>query len=675
MLLVLGVVAVAAGYLPEFFACAMSGILGVFTTGVLPEQESLERMVTSLEARGGESSTLWRGAGAALAVSRYEWELEASFSGPVLVLEEDACVVAADATLYHLADLRRRLRARGVVARGTTPSHLILAAYRAWGVGCTKWLEGDFAFILWDERERRLLAARDFSGRRPLYFAELGKTLVVGSTLGAVLAHPVCPEELNLPVIAATAGLLLSAAGEETCYQAIRAVPAAGDLSWRPDSGVESGWHWTPEPAAGVEGLGFERAAEELRLLLTDATCEQLDSVRPTSVWMSGGWDSTAVFGIGQGALREGGGGERLLPVSMSYPVGDPGREDETIEQIAEFWGVPVHWVESMTIPIFADAPAEWAAARDQPLAHIYEFWNRQLARGSRELGARVALDGCGGDQLFQVSDVFLADLMRTGRWLELAREWRIRRDRGRRHLLRNTFQPLVPAWLGRMVGPLPGGRTLHNPYGRPLPEWLAADFVKRHELVAREGRLGAPRRSPDYTSAEIRWYLTMPLMPHGVSAVSAFALREGVELRSPLYDRRIVEFALARPRRERASGRETKYLLRQAVRGLLPDQVLAPRRYRTGVTMGYSSRWMRKSYPALFEELFREPLVLAELGIIEPAVLRNSLRTYLDEGGEFRRVGLFHTIQVEWWLRSRLRPESSARATTSLAAAMAGIG
>jgi len=639
----------------------MSGIVGVFTRGGLPGRAELERICGGLGSRGVELLAVWRGEGAGVGVGRYEWELEGDFSGPVLVLEGPDCVVAADAKLYHTADLRRRLRAAGVTPEGDTPSHLIQAAYRAWGEACAYWLEGEFAFVVWDKMVRRALCARDFSGRRPLYYAQLGDTLVVGSTLSAVLAHPACPSDLNLPVIAATTGLLPSAAGDETCYRAIRVVPAAGDLSWSAELGLRVGRHWEPKPAAGVAGMSTERAAEELRELLTVATAERLAPEGRTTVWMSGGWDSTAVFGVGQALLRRESRGRELLPVSISYPEGDPGREDETIVQIAGMWQVPVHWLHSESIPLFAADPVVSAAQRDEPLAHLYEHWNRSLAAGSRVVGTRVSMDGYGGDQLFQLTDIYLADLLQRGRWLELAREWRVRWGvLGRRYLWRFTLRPLVPGWLLDLGARLAGSdRALYSHLERAVPPWVEPEVARRFDLIGRSRsylpKPGWGRRA----ESEMLWYLTHPLLAHFSSQLAHFALIEGVEARSPLFDRRVVEFALARPRWERASGRETKILLRRAVRGLLPDEVLAPRPYRTGQTFGYSDRRMREAFPGLFAELFRSPLVLAELGLVNPKVLQHSLREYLERGASSaQRVALFYTLQLEWWLRSRLRGE-----------------
>ena len=126
--------------------------------------------------------------------------------------------------------------------------------------------------------------------------------------------------------------------------------------------------------------------------------------------------------------------------------------------------------------------------------------------------------------------------------------------------------------------------------------------------------------------------------------------------MRSPLYDRRVIEFAASRPRWERSSGRETKLLLRRAVRGLLPDGVLAPRAARTGVTSGYFDDSMRKQFPDLCNGLMQDS-VLREVGIIDAEEFRRWSDYYVRHGGAQLGVTLYFTLQAELWLRSRVRP------------------
>ena len=268
---------------------------------------------------------------------------------------------------------------------------------------------------------------------------------MLASTAGGALALPGANTSLNLTVIAETAAGLWGGSAE-TCYEAVRVLQGGETLVRIDDSPTRTYRHWSPPRASTQNAPPFEEAAIELRKLLTRATTERLDGEADTSIWLSGGWDSPAVFAAGANALDVGHSVHKLLPVSISYPEGDPGREDELIREIAARWNAPIHWLDIQNIPFF-DQPAERAAVRDEPFAHPFEMWHRSLARGTRATHSRVALEGVGGDQLFQVSEVYLADLLRTGRVAALAREWKAKgmSGSGFRNFFRWAIQPNLP--------------------------------------------------------------------------------------------------------------------------------------------------------------------------------------------------------------------------------------
>lgn len=631
----------------------MSAIVGVFGDAPSVTDAQIRAMLGRMSARGGDRLQIWRGGDAVLAVARHEWELDPTFSGPVLVVEDGAVVVAADASVYYREDLRRALRERGVSPAGDSPAHLILAAYRAWGDDCVSHIEGDFAFILWDRARRRVLCARDLGGKRPLHYAELGGELVVASTIGGVVAHPRCPDDLNLPILGATIAGLHFSAGPETCYTAVRVLPNAHRMSWSDGRLHGPVRYWEVPVNAEPSRLSHEDAAVHLRELLATAVRERLQPGAVNAVWMSGGWDSTAVFGAACHVIRRDGLDAAVRPVSISYPEGDPGREDEWIQAIADRWGGAVHWIDIADIP-FLEREEERAAARDEPYAHLYERWNGALAAGARALGARVAMDGNGGDQLFQNSDVFLADLFRAGRWWTVAREWRARPRGGFRPFFKWVIQPNLPEPALRLAAWLRGGRRLKHYLERPIPSWLNPEFVARHELEARDREFLTREIPATHAGREIDWHFTSLFVSRAFALITGFALREGVEVRSPLSDRRVIEFAVSRPWWERSSGKETKRLLRRAMHGLLPEEVLAPRPYRTGITGGYSHRWMVEVFPGLLERTMREPLVLEELGIVRAEELRRACAEYPRRRDAATRVGLYYTLQTELWLRAR---------------------
>lgn len=628
----------------------MSAVLGVFSAGpALPPAAPAGRMLARMARRGAGAADVHRAPGALLAVTRHGWETAPHLGGPAEVAVDGAVRVAADATLFHRADLRRALAARGVAPPGDTAAALVLAAYRAWGTACAAWLEGDFAFVLWDGAARRAVCARDFAGKRPLVYAHLGGTLVVASTAGGVLAHPAVPAELD-PVSLAETAAGLWAGGDATAFRAVRTLPAGHTLAWR-DGAVRLDRHWTPPRLGSVTGPPFHQAAEELRERLVAATAERLPPDAPAAVWMSGGWDSTAVFAAGQVARLRGTPAPPLEVVSMSHPPGDPGREDETILRVARRWKRPVRWLRIADVSLLRGA-AEGAAERDEPFAHVFEAWNRALAARGRALGARVALDGNGGDQLFFTSNVYLADLLREGRWMALWREWKAKGGTDPRDLFQYAVQPLLAPWMVDALGWI-RRRPLRPTLERPLPPWIDPAFARRHGLGARERAHNPRPRGAGPAETEAYWYLTAPYFPRAYGLVAAFALETGMELRSPLLDRRVVEFAAARPREERNAGRETKRLLRAAMRGLLPDDVLAPRDTRTGTLGGHFAAGMRAEFPAMAAEAFRAPR-LAELGIVDPAALRAACGEYARTADGSLGFALAQTLHVELWLRAR---------------------
>src|SRR5690606_16211620 len=175
-------------------------------------------------------------------------------------------------------------------------------------------------------------------------YAVLGRELVVASTIQAVVAHPRCPRELNAEIIAGTvAGLILSA-GPDTAYSAVRVLPNGYRIGWNARGAEEASRFWNPPVGQAPSTLGHDEAALHLRELLVSATEARMHQSGASTVWMSGGWDSTAVFASAQVAARRSG-LALPRPVSISYPEGDPGREDELITAVADRWDASAHWL------------------------------------------------------------------------------------------------------------------------------------------------------------------------------------------------------------------------------------------------------------------------------------------------------------------------------------------
>jgi asparagine synthase (glutamine-hydrolysing) len=263
-----------------------------------------------------------------------------------------------------------------------------------------------------------------------------------------------------------------------------------------------------------------------------------------------------------------------------------------------------------------------------------------------------VLLGGLGGDQLFHAELAFLGDLVRAGRIPAVVREWRAQGGLDASALREYVARPLLGARGRRLVRRLrPGGTAPRGYLQRALPSWIRPEIVREHDLVERER--AAFSRAPGESAAayEKRWLLANPFYARITRAAWDDMLAEGVEERSPLFDERVVRFAAGRPRSERRSGRESKLLLRAAVRGLLPEEVLAPRASKTGTMNDYFARSMQRDFPRLAAPLFAAP-VLAELGVVDAAALE-AAGARVERGlPEPHMAALIFTLQVELWLR-----------------------
>ncbi len=566
---------------------------------------------------------------------------------------EGALYAAADATLYYHDDLRRRLGAHAP-PESSPPATWIAAAYRALGEQLVDVLEGDYALVVWDPRTQELFAARDFGGKRALFYCCHSDTLRLASSVGAILSDPTVPRTLDLATVATVAAGLW-AHSHATGYEHIKELPAGHALAWRPGRAPVVRAVWRAPESTAPRRRPLDDAAPELRALLERAVSERLAPSGTTAVSLSGGWDSTAVYAAAQSVIRAEPSGRAVHGVSISYPEGDPGREDEFIADVTAHWNARPDFIDIGTIPLFVDPEAS-ARTRDQPFAHAYEHWNRELSRRARAAGARVILDGLGGDQLFQVSDIFLADLFRRGQWLELLRQHRSRRgeQRSLRDLYRWGVRPALPMIVQRAIARVRGHSVAPHYLERPPAAWCRRDFFQAHGILERERAARPALPASSFVLAESHAFLRFAFYPRIIAHLHTFAREEGVELRSPLLDERVVRFAVARPWSDRVDGAETKNLLRRAMRGLLPERVLAPRPHRTGTTNAYFLREMRGAGWAIAQRVLPDSR-LAALGMINADVLREGWEHLLQHDDGELAVRAYFTLQAELWVRERV--------------------
>lgn len=593
----------------------------------------------------------WAAEGIAMAIARLLWQCEPTLEGPCLVATSPRTVVVSDAALYDVRELVASLRRHGVTPAATDPSTLILHAYEQWGDECAAHLDGDYAFVVWDRRARRALLARDIIGRRAL-FVRVVPTGVVVASRAKVLARQVEPHAApNLPLVAAALSGLPG--GSTTSgYDGVLPVPAGGTLTWDAVRGLREVARYRPPVFQVHSPVPFGDAVEQLREVLKQVVDECRVPGR-TVVWLSGGADSPAVFAAGCAAIAERNVNDRLPAVSVSYPAGDPGREDEHIEAITRRWDATVRWVVADEIPLL-DGLEHRARDGDDPFVHTFAPVNTALARTTAESGAHVALDGHGGDALFEVSDAYVAELLASG---DLRGWWRSRRAAGLtdwRSALRWGVLPALPPWAWTAIGRL-RGRPLRSQFQYPMVKWLTPEA--RRELAARGWDYIDLARSPGEGPAafEARCGIICPHFPRALSWTRDSTVGMGVELRSPLLSRRVIDFAATRPVAERGREGNAKRLLKEAMRGWLPDSVLAPRPFKTGVASGYLHRQLQGRLTPALARIFDTPggsSALVDHGLVDPAAVLRAAAEYDARPEHLTGVALYLTLGAEVWLR-----------------------
>jgi len=565
--------------------------------------------------------------------------------------------VAADATLYDRQSLAAALRAAGQPVAADAPAvEQIAACYRAFGAEGLLRLNGDFAFVLWDAERRLLFLGRDFAATRPLHYAVHGGRLLVASALDDLLELRGERPDFDLLGIAEAASGLVDAGGR-SCWSGVQSVPPGCVLVVDSALRVREAARWSAPTFETGSATTFTDAAMELREVLRRAVVDRM-APDVTAVWMSGGYDSSSVFATARSALARGTPG-RVETISVSYPEGDSGREDEIIERILAHHGTTGRWIDGGVLPLLGDVAME-AALRDQPFAAMYDGFFRNASRAARAAGARVALSGHGGDVLFDSSLIYFADLFGGLHLKTYLAEWRAAREAMWRpaQILEETFGPLVPESLARTA--------LHALGRRKEREHLPATWLRRSfaERIADSGWMPLDRRRGESRSSAVaRWSLGFPFFTKSQEAAAAAARAEGVEYRMPLLDPRVIALAATRPRWEKRKGAHNKSLLRAAMKGMLPEEVLLPRLYKTGLTQDYLLRCVQREFPTHASALRRES-VLGDLGIIDPSGLPGAVNECARDRGGWVAGQLYFTFQTEYWLRARLASEPPVRTT-----------
>ena len=556
----------------------MAGIAGIVRWDGRPVSgEIVDRMLVSIRHRGPDGLHADVRGSVGLGHARFVLRVEERDRPQPVWTRDGDCAIVADVRLYNRANLLAELGDRAGGDGPPTDAEILLAAYERWDVAAIERIDGDFAFALWDGRRRRLLAARDPLGVKPLFYAADRDRICFGSEAGALLAVPGVRGTANE---SAVAQLLLSGrgtAGEATFYEGVARLLPGHVLEASTDGARPRRW-WHPAARdAAMPTMSDAGYAQRFYELFRGAVERRLAVDDPVAAELSGGFDSSSV--VAAAADLHGHGAHRLpelVTISQHYP-GLPCDEAAFIEAVVASSPFRAIHFDAPLDDFTAGLAAELCTT-DAPVADI--AWRRR-ARGAALLAeskCRVLLTGLGGDELAWDGDYEL-DLWRSGQRLRALayclRDERVRRDGSQWESLARLARGVVPRALVRAVG-----RRLPR-RARPAPDWVTDHARALDRDSAQAASTGIDW--PSHTQAAQFGWLTAPGFAWLLETEERLWAHLGVELRHPFLDKELAQFVLAIPwqARYRQPG-PVKTLLVAGMGARLPDVV----RGRRGKTL-----------------------------------------------------------------------------------------
>ena len=552
--------------------------------------------------------------------------------------------------------MRRVLEAFGHRYRTKSDTETIAHAYEQWGDDCVHRFRGMFAFAIWDAPKRRLLLARDRLGVKPLYWARRGDLLLFGSEIKAILASGLVDAEPNvgaIPEVLSTRSI----AGSDTMFRGVhKLLPGHRLVFEHGKTTIQQYWDVPvgrpPDLHDSEPGAGFQARRDvvgQFRALLEESVRLRLMSDVPLGVFLSGGIDSSAVAAIMARQM-----GRPLQTFSVAFA--DNGfNELAYARDVATAIGAERHEVVIDDRDFFGALP-KLVWHEDEPMAHpssVALYFVSALARRH----VTVVLTGEGSDEL----------LAGYGKYLRAAWNWRAGTVYEHmipapiRHAIAAGVVPRIPSTLGRYAR-----RSFlamdRSPEAMFFDNFAAIRLADQHTLLAADLRAAVTREHaygsslghfshPNGNStlldrllyADVKTYLVELLMKQ-----DQMSMATSIESRVPFLDHTLVEFAARLPDEWKLSGLTTKRVLREAMKGLLPDSIL--NRPKMGFPVPFSS-WTRGAWNQVVRDVLLDRRS-RERGIIDPAAVDRLLR---DHATSAVNAGdqIWSLLNLELWYRT----------------------
>ncbi|MFZ5988202.1 MAG: asparagine synthase (glutamine-hydrolyzing) [Bacillota bacterium] len=526
--------------------CGIAGWIDL-KADLTDQKEILGNMIDKLTYRGPDASGNWISPHALIAHKRLiVVDPEGGCQPMVRQRGEHKYVITYNGELYNTADLRSELKSRGHTFYSNSDTEVLLVSYIEWGPKCVDYLNGIYAFGIWDEENQNLFLARDRFGVKPLFYALRKDSLIFGSELKALLANPLVKPEINTEGLAEIFALGPSRTPGHGVFKDVHEVKPAHSILFDID-GLHIKKYWSLKSEPHTDGVNITIA--KVRDLVIDAIQRQLVADVPLCTFLSGGLDSSAITAVAAGAFKKEG-KEQLDTFSIDYVDNDvffkpslfqPNPDSPWVKKMSDEFGTNHHNVKFDTHHLVG-ALADAVKARDLPgMADIdsslWLFCKEVKKEAVVALSGECADEIFGGYPWFHKEEMLFADTFPWSRSLD---------ERTR----------VLSSELIELIKPL---EYIEKRYRETLDE------VPR---LKGEDRIEARRREMFYLN--INWFMSTLL-----DRKDRMSMASGLEVRVPFCDHRLVQYVWNIPWELKMFNGREKGLLRQALKGILPEYII----------------------------------------------------------------------------------------------------
>ena len=557
--------------------------------------------------------------------------------------------LVANGEIYNFPELRQELEGLGHRFRSRSDVEVLVHAYEEWGETFLTRLRGMFALALWDGRTRTLVAARDRAGEKPLYWTLTPRGLFLASEVKALLVRPEVSRELDPEGLDQflTYEYIIA---PRTILKHVHKLPAGSLLVYR-DGQVRVSRYWDPAGIA-VREWDIADAAGALRETLARAVTSQLMADVPLGAFLSGGIDSSAIVGLMSQASAQ-----PVRSFSMGFADGSY-NELPYAREVAQLFGTDHH--EQMVTPDIGGLFEQLVVHLDEPFADVSLFPTYLVSRLARE-HVKVVLSGDGGDELFGGYDTYDADRLarrfrRVGAPLLplLAAAAAVVPPSDQKKGLVNKAKRFVEGMAGapadlqhyRWMSYL-GPRAKQRMYSPSLREALIGGdvYAPVRDAFARAG-------GDDLLNRQLYTDLCLYLADDILVKVDRMSMATSLETRAPYLDVDVIELAFSMPGRLKIHRGERKHVLKQAMRGLLPDRILTRRKEGFSIPM---KNWLRGELQPLMRSLL-SPERLRARGLFDAGDVARRMDEHVA-GRHNHAHTLFPLMVFERWAEAHLPP------------------